>query len=100
MADSSYPPKSSIQPSFDQAQDLDGSARDRRMVQSRVAIGSRRKTMEIAMRGRQWIVALALICSPNAVAVAQSGLEKPGNQAYVPQLGDLMDSAQARHIKL
>jgi 3-oxoacyl-(acyl-carrier-protein) synthase len=50
---------------------------------------------------RGWIVGLAFACASISLALAQSGLEKPsGDQQYVPQLSDLMNSVQTRHIKL
>ncbi len=54
------------------------------------------------MRG--WMVAVGVVCSSITLALtlafAQSDLRKPGQEQYVPQLGDLMDAAQARHMKL
>ena len=50
---------------------------------------------------RGWIVGLAFACASIPLALAQSGLERPsGDQQYVPQLSDIMTSAQTRHIKL
>ena len=50
---------------------------------------------------RGCIVGLSLACASIPLALAQSGLERPsGDQRYVPQLSDIMNSAQTSHIKL
>ena len=50
---------------------------------------------------RGWIVALAFACASIPLALAQSGLERPsGDHQYVPQLSDIMNAAQTRHMKL
>ena len=50
---------------------------------------------------RGWIVGLSLAWVSAPLALAQSSLERPsGDQRYVPQLSDIMNSAQTSHIKL
>jgi len=57
--------------------------------------------LESAMRFRGWIAAAALICSAAPLAIAQSVMGVPSNEEqYVPQLADIMSTAQSRHIKL
>ncbi len=52
------------------------------------------------MKVNRWMAALALVCAPIPLAIAQSGRESsPGGQ-YVPQLSVIMDAAQTRHMKL
>jgi hypothetical protein len=42
---------------------------------------------------RGWIVGLSFACASIPPALAQSGLERPsGDQQYVPQLSDVMNS--------
>ena len=53
------------------------------------------------MKFRTWVAAMALACVSVPLAIAQSPMKMPGNdEQYIPQLGDLMNSAQTRHIKL
>ena len=53
------------------------------------------------MKLRGWVAAVALACVSVPLAIAQSPMKTPGNdEQYIPQLGDLMNSAQTRHIKL
>jgi hypothetical protein len=55
---------------------------------------------EDQLRFREWITLLLVCCTPLATAVAQSGFKAPANDQYVPQLGDIMNGVQVRHIKL
>ncbi len=41
-----------------------------------------------------------VVCASPLVAMAQSGVNLPPAEPYVPRLGDIMNMAQARHIKL
>ena len=41
-----------------------------------------------------------LVCASPLVAMAQSGVNLPPAEPYVPRLGDIMNAAQSRHIKL
>jgi hypothetical protein len=52
------------------------------------------------MRLRGWVVALLLLCAVAPLAAAQSGSAGSSDEKYVPRLGDIMNAAQARHIKL
>jgi hypothetical protein len=53
------------------------------------------------MKFRTWVAAVALACVSVPLAIAQSTVKAPGNdEQYIPQLGDLMNSAQTRHFKL
>lgn len=53
------------------------------------------------MKLRGYIAVLLMACSLTSLAVAQSGTTRAtGSGKYVPQLGDLMNSIQTRHIKL
>ena len=53
------------------------------------------------MRSRGWVAAVALASASVSWAMAQSPMNAPSNeQQYVPQLGDIMNAAQSRHIKL
>ena len=56
------------------------------------------------MKRRGYIVALMLAGSLAPQAVAQTGQSNlsasPTNEQYVPRLGDIMNAAQTRHIKL
>jgi hypothetical protein len=52
------------------------------------------------MAYRRWLVGVLMFCAITPVAVAQSELQTPGNEQYVPRLGDIMNAAQTRHIKL
>jgi hypothetical protein len=56
------------------------------------------------MKLRGYIVALMLTGSLAPQAVAQTGQSNlnasPTNEQYVPRLGDIMNAAQTRHIKL
>ena len=47
-----------------------------------------------------WIAGLAMVCISIPLALAQSGLEPPAGDQYVPRLGDIMNAAQTRHAKL
>lgn len=51
------------------------------------------------MKLRGWMVALALLGTSTAFAVAQD-LKSPSTGEYVPRLGDIMTTAQTRHQKL
>ena len=52
------------------------------------------------MKLRGYIVALLMACSLAPLAVAQSKLDATTNEQYVPQLGDIMNAVQSRHMKL
>jgi hypothetical protein len=52
------------------------------------------------MKLRGWIVASLVACSVTALVLAPSGINAATNTQYVPRLGDIMNAAQARHIKL
>lgn len=41
-----------------------------------------------------------MICASPLVAAAQTGVNLPPSEAYVPRLGDIMNAAQSRHMKL
>jgi hypothetical protein len=41
-----------------------------------------------------------LICASPLVAAAQTGVNLPPSSPYVPRLGDIMNAAQIRHMKL
>jgi hypothetical protein len=47
------------------------------------------------------MMALLLMCLLTPLAIAQSGTpQRISNQQYVPRLGDIMNAAQSRHMKL
>ncbi len=48
---------------------------------------------------RGWI-GILLVCLSPLVASAQSRIVPPANEQYVPRLGDIMNTAQSRHMKL
>src|ERR1700738_5122307 len=52
------------------------------------------------MKLRGYIVALLMVCSLTPLAVAQSGMNRPTTEQYVPRLGDIMNALQSRHMKL
>ena len=53
------------------------------------------------MRSRGWVAAVALVCVSVPLTIAQSPMRPRSNeQQYVPQLADIMSTAQSRHIKL
>jgi hypothetical protein len=54
--------------------------------------------MEHLMNWRGLIV--LLICALPLVAAAQSGVNLPPSEPYVPRLGDIMNTVQIRHTKL
>ena len=51
------------------------------------------------MRLRAWMLALAGLGAASAFAAAQD-LKSPSPDQYVPRLGDIMGTAQTRHLKL
>src|SRR6266699_5230481 len=51
------------------------------------------------MRLRGWIMALT-VCALTPFALAQSGINAATSEPYVPRLGDIMNAAQLRHMKL
>jgi hypothetical protein len=56
---------------------------------------------EQAMRCRGLIAAAAvMVCGATSLAVAQSGLDRPSGEQYVPRLGDIMNLVQVQHAKL
>jgi hypothetical protein len=52
------------------------------------------------MKLRGHIIAVLMVCSMPPLAVAQSTLEAPSGEQYVPRLGDIMNAVQIRHMKL
>jgi len=53
------------------------------------------------MKLRGWIVALLMLAAAAPLAMAQSGQSgSDSSEQYVPRLGDIMNNAQTRHIKL
>ena len=52
------------------------------------------------MKLRGLMAAAVMVCGAASLAVAQSGLDRPSNEQYVPHLGDIMNLVQARHAKL
>jgi hypothetical protein len=52
------------------------------------------------MRLRGWVPAFLLIGAAVPLAMAQSGSAGSSDERYVPRLGDIMNNAQMRHIKL
>jgi hypothetical protein len=52
------------------------------------------------MKMRGYILALLLVSSVTPLAVAQSGMNLPATEQYVPRLGDIMNGIQLRHMKL
>ncbi len=52
------------------------------------------------MKLRGWAAVLVFVCASIPLAIAQSDLRTTSGDQYVPQLGDIMNSAQTRHIKL
>ncbi len=52
------------------------------------------------MKLRRSMLALLVTGTTAAAAMAQSGFGTPSNEQYVPQLSDIMNSAQVRHHKL
>jgi len=41
-----------------------------------------------------------MVCAAPLAAVAQTGVNLPPTEPYVPRLGDIMNTAQIRHMKL
>lgn len=41
-----------------------------------------------------------MVCASPLVAMAQTGKNLPPSEPYVPRLGDIMNAAQSRHMKL
>ena len=52
------------------------------------------------MRFRGLIAAAVMVCGVASLAVAQSGLDRPSNERYIPRLGDIMNLVQVQHAKL
>ena len=52
------------------------------------------------MKLRGSIAAALLIAVSASLAMAQSRIEGPRDELHVPKLGDIMNAAQTRHIKL
>jgi len=56
------------------------------------------------MNSRGWVAAVMFavmfLGASMPLALAQSGLETPSGDQYVPRLDDIMNAAQTRHIKL
>lgn len=46
------------------------------------------------------LIGVLLVCASPLVASAQSGIQPAANEQYLPRLGDIMDAAQSRHMKL
>jgi hypothetical protein len=55
---------------------------------------------EQAMKLRGVMVAAAMVCGAASLAVAQSGLDAPSSDQYVPRLGGIMNLVQVQHAKL
>jgi 3-oxoacyl-(acyl-carrier-protein) synthase len=55
---------------------------------------------EQAMKLRGLMVAAVMVCGAASLAVAQSGLDTPSNEQYVPRLGEIMNLVQVQHAKL
>jgi hypothetical protein len=53
------------------------------------------------MKCRGWLIAMVTVYALTPLAMAQTNMDAaaPGEQ-YVPQLGDIMNAVQTRHIKL
>jgi hypothetical protein len=54
----------------------------------------------MTLKPRGWIAALLLMPALTPPALAQSKSGASSEEQYVPKLGDLMNAAQTRHIKL
>ena len=52
------------------------------------------------MKLKRYVVALLMASSLTPLAMAQSGMNLPPTEQYVPRLGDIMNAIQQRHIKL
>jgi hypothetical protein len=52
------------------------------------------------MKLREWIAAVLLLSASAGLAAAQSSIDASPGEPYVPRLGDIMNNAQTRHIKL
>ena len=52
------------------------------------------------MRIRGWVVTWLLLCAVVPLAMVQSSSAGSSDEKYVPRLGDIMNAAQTRHIKL
>jgi hypothetical protein len=52
------------------------------------------------MKLKRYIVALLMASSLTPLAMAQSGMNLPSTEQYVPRLGDIMNAIQQRHMKL
>jgi hypothetical protein len=55
---------------------------------------------ENTVKIRGWAMASLPFCTVLLLAMAQSGSAVSSDEKYVPQLGDIMNAAQTRHIKL
>ncbi|WP_407181223.1 hypothetical protein [Bradyrhizobium sp. STM 3562] len=49
---------------------------------------------------RGWILGAVLACASMPLAVAELGSVAAAGEQFVPQLGDIMNAAQTRHMKL
>jgi hypothetical protein len=52
------------------------------------------------MKLKRYVVALLMASSLTPLAMAQSGMNLPSTEQYVPRLGDIMNAIQQRHMKL
>ena len=52
------------------------------------------------MKSKRYVVALLIASSLTPLAMAQSRLNVPSTEQYVPRLGDIMIAIQQRHMKL
>ena len=52
------------------------------------------------MKLKRYVVALLMASSLTPLAMAQSGMNLPPTEQYVPRLGDIMNAIQQRHMKL
>jgi hypothetical protein len=55
---------------------------------------------ELLMKSERYIAALLVAFSLTPLAMAQSGVNVPATEPYVPRLGDIMNAIQQRHMKL
>jgi hypothetical protein len=55
---------------------------------------------EFLMKLKRYVVALLMASSLTPLAMAQSGMNLPSTEQYVPRLGDIMNAIQQRHMKL
>ena len=49
---------------------------------------------------RGWVLGAVVACAAVPLAIAEFGSAAKASEQYVPQLGDIMNAAQTRHMKL